>query len=316
MLELSKRLFSLISSNDIDTKKYYRLERRVTNLIHRHIFRPNEAISDDTIIAPDGHAIPIRIFYPKTRAHSSILLFFHGGGWVTGSLDSYEKVCLHMAAQTACIVISVEYRLAPENKYPAAPNDCFYAAKLLYNNAKRLGFCKEDIVLIGDSAGGNLSAVVSLMARDQKLPFPSKQILLYPATDSDHSKNSPYPSVHENGHDYVLTNKRINDYIELYRRDEKDMQDPYFAPMHARDLSGQPDTLIITAEFDPLRDEGEAYGKRLKNAGSRVEIHRIGDALHGFISSSIMFSKQIAETYEHINQFLKKESLQNNNEKK
>lgn len=312
MLELSKRFLKFISVNEIDTKKYYHIERTFTNLIHRRYFlRPNEQISDDTITAPEGHTIPVRIFYPTAQTGNFLLLFFHGGGWVTGDLDSYEKVCLYMAEQTGCIVVSVDYRLAPENKFPAAPNDCFFVTDLLHKNAKKLGFRPDHIALIGDSAGGNLAAVVSLMARDRGRSFPAKQILLYPATDSDHSEHSPYPSVHENGESYVLTNRRINDFIDLYRRDAQDMTDPYFAPLYATDYAHQPDTLIITAEFDPLRDEGVAYGECLRKAENHVEMHCISDALHGFISNRLLFPKAVAETYQYINQFLQKEPDEN-----
>lgn len=313
MLELSKRFLKLISINEIDTKKYYRIERKFINLIHRYRFlRPHDRISNDVLDAPDGHIIPIRIFYPEARTKSFLLIFFHGGGWVTGDLDSYEKVCLHMAEETGCIVVSVEYRLAPENKFPAAPNDCFFVTELLHKNARKLGFKSNELVLVGDSAGGNLAAVVSLMARDQGKAFPAKQILFYPATDSDHGPDSPYPSVHENGESYVLTNRRIHDFIDLYRRDAHDMTDPYFAPIHAEDMSHQPDTLIITAEFDPLRDEGVAYGKRLQAAGNRVDVHCIEDALHGFLSNRLLFSKPVAQSYQYINQFLQKESDEKN----
>ena len=306
MLEISKRILKLISTPDIDSKKNYRLERRIINLAHRHILRPGEHVVDDKIDAKD-HSIPVRIFYPKNDSEKpGLLIFFHGGGWVTGSLDSYEKVCFDMAEYTGRLVLSVDYRLAPEHKFPAAPDDCFLVTQKIFENAHRLGIHPMDIALIGDSAGGNLAAVVSLMARDQGAKSPPKQILLYPATDSNHSSTSPYPSVHENGTDYILTNKRVNDYIDLYRRNDEDLSNPYLAPIYAKDLSQQPETLIITAEFDPLRDEGELYGKRLIEAGNYAEILRVSDALHGFFSNSIMFGNQILLAYETINRFLQK----------
>ena len=146
------------------------------------------------------------------------------------------------------------------------------------------GHLPEDIVLVGDSAGGNLAAVVSLMGRDRGVFQVKRQILLYPATYNDHSpETSPFESIRENGQDYILTSKRLCEYWELYLSPD-DWYDPYAAPLLEKDLTGQPDTLIITAEHDPLRDEGEAYGKALAEAGNRVVINRLEGAIHGFIS--------------------------------
>lgn len=161
----------------------------------------------------------------------------------------------------------------------------------------------DQITLIGDSAGGNLAAVVSLMARDRGEFFPRQQILLYPATNNDHTENSPFESVRTNGKGYLLTSKRMVDYMALYRSSDEDLQNPYYAPILCSDLSDQPRTLIITAEFDPLRDEGEAYGEKLREFGNDVEIHRIHDALHGFMSLSPGF-KPVKRTYRYINDFL------------
>ena len=158
--------------------------------------------------------------------------------------------------------------------------------------------------MIGDSAGGNLAAAVSLMARDRGEFLPSCQILIYPATGNDHSEHSPFPSVRENGTDYLLTTKRVRDYMELYRSSEADLENPYYAPLVAKDLSNQPDTLIITAEYCPLRDEGEAYGKALELAGNRVKVFRMPDALHGYFSLPVRFS-QVKKTYGLINDFLR-----------
>jgi acetyl esterase/lipase len=141
------------------------------------------------------------------------------------------------------------------------------------------------------------------MARDRGEFLPSKQILLYPSTASDHGEHSPYPSIAENGTDYLLTAKRINDYMELYISSKEDLQNPYLAPILSKDLSGQPKTLIITAEYDPLRDEAEAYGRRLYEAGNYVEAYRMKNALHGFISLPKRFV-HVKRSYELINRFL------------
>ena len=159
--------------------------------------------------------------------------------------------------------------------------------------------------LIGDSAGGNLAAAVSLMARDRGEFLPQKQILLYPSTYNDHTEHSPYESIRTNGKDYFLTSKRIRDYMELYISKPEDFYNPYFAPLLSKDLSNQPNTLIITAEYDPLRDEGEDYGERLKEFGNRVKNIRMKDSLHGFITLPPVF-QQVRTAYEQIADFLKK----------
>jgi len=145
--------------------------------------------------------------------------------------------------------------------------------------------------------------VVSLMARDRGEFLPTKQILLYPSVGSDHSMNSPYPSVLENGSDYLLTTKRINDFMDLYISCDEDRMDPYLAPILAKDLTNQPETLIITAHYDPLRDEGELYGKKLHDFNNVVEVYRMNDALHGFISLPKHFV-HVKKTYELMNRFL------------
>ena len=164
----------------------------------------------------------------------------------------------------------------------------------------------EDITLIGDSAGGNLAAALSIMARDRGEFMPKRQILIYPAVNNDYSEKSLFSSVRENGQDYLLTAGKLKDYINLYAGSEEDKLNPYFAPILEKDLSGQPDTLILTSEFDPLRDEGEAYGRRLAEAGNRVEVHRIKDALHGYFALGIR-SLHVQESFEYINHFLEGE---------
>lgn len=235
-------------------------------------------------LVPNGdHDVPVRIFSPDLGPlDHSVLLFFHGGGWVTGSIDDYNGLCASLAKATGQIVASVDYRLAPEYKFPEGLNDCYAVAQSLFKTPNILRVEPEQITLIGDSAGGNLAAAVSLMARDRGEFFPKRQILIYPATQSDHSEQSPFNSVRENGTDYLLTSKRVAEYMQLYMSVPEDLKNPYLAPLLANDLSRQPDTLVITAEFDPLRDEGEAYAKALALASNRVVLHRIPDALHGF----------------------------------
>lgn len=293
---------SALSYPDLKTQKSYKLQRAFINLTHKHYARPLYYTWDHKLSAGD-HDIPIRVFQPELAGQFPILIFFHGGGWVTGNIDSYDKVCANLAKHTAHTVVSVDYRLAPEHKFPAGLMDCYLAVQEIIEYAPALGGSGDDITLIGDSAGGNLAAAVSLMARDRGDRMAKRQILFYPAVYNDHTEHSPFPSVKENGTGYLLTSKRVSDFMALYKSGEEDLQNPYFAPYLAKDLSNQPDTLIVTAEYDPLRDEGEAYGKRLREAGNRVEIVRLRDALHGFLSLGPRYA-HVRQSYFTINRFL------------
>ena len=268
----------------------------------------------DTKVYNGNHEVPIRLYFPSEEAMSGepvegekypVLLFFHGGGWVTESVENYDRVCSRMAQSTGHIVMSVEYRLAPEYRFPIPLEDCYEAAKALYTGRLVLPAAPDRITIIGDSAGGNLAAAVCLKARDTGDFAPKKQILIYPAVSNCYTKKSPYKSVQENGQDYLLTAVKMEDYLKLYESSTEDRQNPYFAPILAKDLSHMPETLILTAEFDPLRDEGEEYGKRLKKANNYVEIHRIPDALHGYFALGIRFL-HVQESFEIMNCFLNK----------
>lgn len=289
----------------IDLKKNYRLHRRIILAAHPYIKNLYNLL--DKKIISEGREIPVRIFKPDKSAGFKVLLFFHGGGWVTGNIDSYSHICANMANRIGYPVVSVDYRLAPEHPFPAGADDCYYVTKEIVTNHSLFKQRPEEVILIGDSAGGNLAAVVSLMARDRGEFLLSKQILLYPSTYHDHSENSPFPSVHENGTGYLLTSKRICDYMDLYVPKEEDRYNPYVAPLLSKDLSNQPDTLIITAEYDPLRDEGEAYGMRLQQFGNTVKTERLQGALHGFLSLP-MNSVYVMNCYDIINRFLHEET--------
>lgn len=289
-----------------DIKKDYERERQAETLAARIAKLPlaKEYTLLDLEINAADHDVPVRVFSPRPRLDAvlPVLLYFHGGGWVTGNIDTYSTVCASLAQATGRMIVSVDYRLAPEHRFPNGFNDCRAVYKKLCAEGL-LGTKPEDITLIGDSAGGNLAAAVSLMVRDTGGFVPKKQILLYPALFNDHSPSSPFKSIVENGTDYVLTAKRVSDMMDLYQSSEEDLQNPYFAPLVAADFSNQPQTLIITAEFDPLRDEGEYYGEKLREAGNKVHVFRMADALHGFISLPPRFS-HVKKAYSLINQFL------------
>lgn len=291
-----------LTYSEPDLKKNYKLYRAVNNTVVtpvKLIYKMN-----DYKIHLHGAEIPVRIFTPKEQRSSEAFLFFHGGGWVTGNIDSYTKPCASLADATGRRVLSVDYRLAPEHPFPCGLNDCYQAARTIFKNSGEFQLKPEDIILMGDSAGGNLAACVSLLAKERGEFSVCRQILLYPATGNDHSDDSPFRSVYEYGREYLLTAKRIRDYIDLYIPREEDRNNPYFAPLLAEDVSGQPKTLIITAEYDPLRDEGEAYGKKLAGQGNQVVIHRMRDALHGFFTLPKRFV-HVRNTYQLIEDFLK-----------
>lgn len=301
MKPIRKTIVKMLSKPHLNLKKNYKVYRKIIGFFNPP--RINEYKTLDHKIMVDDREIPVRVFFPEENLLNKLLIFFHGGGWVTGDIDSYTNVCRNMANQTHHIVISVDYRLAPENPFPKGLEDCYHVTREIFKHPGILNCKSEDITLMGDSAGANLAAVVSLMGRDRDEFYPNKQILIYPATNYDHGENSPFQSVHENGTDYIMTSQRIQDYLDLYVRDDKDKLNPYVAPILSEDLINQPDTLIITAEFDPLRDEGEEYGYKLRSFGNNVEIHRVKEAIHGFFSNpiSVDFAN---EAYEKINAFL------------
>lgn len=295
----------VLSYPDINMKKRYRLSRALSDIVHYPRVSP-KAYRDCTVTADDGFEIPLRVFFPKNRRSDEVILFFHGGGWVIGNVENYTNTCAVMADKTGRRVVSADYRLAPEHKFPRAPEDCYCAARALYTGALDEfldGRC-GDIIPAGDSAGGNLAAVLALMAAERGEFCVKKQMLFYPATYHDHSDSSPFPSIRENGTGYVLTSKRVCDYMDLYLPDKAKRIDPHFAPFLEKQPHDKPRTLIITAEYDPLRDEGEAYGAKLKRYGNDVTVRRISNALHGFLSLPPRFF-HVIKAYDIINAFLK-----------
>lgn len=290
-------------SNIFDVKKTFKAYRALDNLLSR-TYKASEdyEIFNDFVDSKDGYKVPVRMFLPKDKDFTYTFLFFHGGGWVTGNIDSYDRVCVDMVKNTGQRVISVDYRLAPEHPFPTGLYDCYAVIKEVYKSEK-IDSNFHKVVLIGDSAGGNLAAAVSMMLRDNDECIPYNQILIYPAVYNNHTESSPFLSIRENGSDYLLTSKRICEYTELYIQDEKHWQSPYFAPLLADNFENQPRTLIITAEFCPLRDEGEYYGEKLKENGVDTTVVRVLDGLHGFFSLPDRFD-QVKAAYKAINTFL------------
>lgn len=305
----AKKILKALSFEEIDVEKSRQLAD-LKRLDPMKIFYRTV----DTRIYNGDHLVPVRLFFPDEKTFQEeqvangmrVMLFLHGGGWSTEHVDNYERICARLANATGHIVAAIEYRLAPEHKFPTGLEDCYAVAKAMYEKEFLLNVNSEDITLIGDSAGGNLAAALSLMARDRGEFLPRRQILIYPATNNDYSENSSFDSVRENGTDYLLTAGKLRDYLDFYAGKEEDRMNPYFAPILEENLQNQPDTLVITAEYDPLRDEGEAYGRKLEAAGNRIEIYRIKNALHGFFALGIK-SNHVQESFDIINNFLRRE---------
>ncbi|MDN5586355.1 MAG: alpha/beta hydrolase [Brevibacterium sp.] len=304
MNRLSRAVLRLFAAPRLNMREDYEKVRRMQRRLAALLMPPYRTSRWQPLSGDDTH-VPVRIFQPKEKRREDVLVFFHGGGWVTGDIETYTPACARMADLTGCAVASVNYRLAPEHPFPAGLEDCYGVARLLLDEPHLVGAADADqIILVGDSAGGNLAAVISLLLRERGHRPPNRQILLYPVTHWDHDpKTSPFASVRSHGGDYRLTNAEVEDYFDLYVPDRQQRRNPLVAPLLAADLSGQPATLVITAELDLLCDEGEAYGRALDDAGNAVRIHRVPGALHGFISLP-RFSQSVQEAYEVINAFL------------
>lgn len=284
MNTLKRFALKLLSSPTINMHESYKFVRQLQKVFVTPSKSRFQYLDQKIYSADQSHEIPIRIFRPKKLMSSDIILFFHGGGWVLGNIDTYTKDCRRLADQMGRIVLAVDYLKAPENPYPAGFEDCYHVAQLLLSRPDLTGIKgARNIIIVGNSAGGNLAAAVSLRLRNEGKPLPSKQILINPVTYWRHDEASPFKSVEENGYDYGLTAKKMQEYMGMYEPDEVKRQNPYIAPLMTEDFSNQPDTLVISSEFDPLRDEGEVYGYMLLEAGNQVEIMRAKDTVHNFL---------------------------------
>jgi acetyl esterase len=235
---------------------------------------------EDIIVSTADGPLTVRLYAPASSEPLPALVFFHGGGWVIGSVDGSDATCRALANRAGCAVISVEYRLAPEHKYPAAADDCYAATQWVVENAAALGIDPARVAVGGVSAGGNLAAVVAQMVRDRGGPALAFQLLVVPVTSYDLST----PSYSENAEGYGLSRASMVWFWNHYLRDAADANDPYAAPLRAASLAGLPPALVQTAEYDPLRDEGAAYAGRLADAGVEVEYTCHAGMVHGFFS--------------------------------
>lgn len=242
--------------------------------------RPISSVEDHVIETSDA-ALPARLYRPDAPASQSlpILIYFHGGGWSFGSIETHDHICRWLCAESEMLVLSVDYRLGPEHKFPAAVIDAIAATQWAADNVGALGADPAKLCIGGDSAGGNLAAVTTLHARDSGGPAIAFQLLIYPATDMSMS----FPSHTAFGDGLRLTRPLMVWSVSNYLRDGNDIIDPRASPLLAKNHKALPPALIITAAFDPLRDEGKAYAEKLSGAGAAVQYVCVDGVIHGFI---------------------------------
>lgn len=241
-------------------------------------------VEDRTIPGPAGD-MPVRIYTPDRESNDAIeyplLVYFHGGGWVLGNLDTHDSLCRSLANSAGCVVVSVDYRLAPENRFPAAVEDAYGAVCWASENAHLLNGDASRLLVGGDSAGGNLAAVSCLMAKERGGPDVVHQLLLYPVLDLSSFNKASY-QVHGEG--YLLTAQSMVYYRDQYLRNEGDRKNPYASPLLADDLSGLPPATVVAAELDVLTDEGKAYADRLNGAGVPATYWCYDQMIHPFLN--------------------------------
>ncbi len=256
-------------------------------------------VYDREIPVRDGASIPIRIYKPSQSRNLPMIVFYHGGGFVSRSIDSHDKVCRRIAKLNEAMLVSVGYRLAPEFKFPTPVYDCYDATSWVAEQAHQLGGDASRLVVMGDSAGGNLATVISILSRKLNGPKIKYQVLIYPTTDA----RLNHPSIKKYGKGYLLTKDMIDWFVNHYKRTEEDRLDPMMSPLLETDLSNLPPSFISTAQYDPLKDEGAAYAQRLLEAGNEVIYKEYPGVIHGFINMPKM-TKQTLYLHEDIKQTL------------
>ena len=258
-------------------------------------------IEDGSLPGPSGQ-IPFRRYSPAPDRKLPSLLYLHGGGWVVGDLDTHDSVCRALARRTECVVLALDYRLAPENRCPAAVEDAWAGLEWLHHHARQVGADPDRIAVGGDSAGGNLAAVLSLRARDRGGPRIAAQVLIYPVTDCDFNTTS----YREAATGYGLTSVSMAWYWDQYVAEPERRVHPDASPMRARDHGGLAPALIITCELDPLASEGIAYAEQLRKSGVKVEhVHELG-MIHGYIRMAGVTSRT-RKSWDECASFLRRE---------
>lgn len=263
---------------------------------------PIAKVENRTIPGPAGE-IPVRVYTPEGSGPFPVLVYYHGGGFVLCDLDTHDGTCRSLANGAGVVVLSVDYRLAPEHKFPAGAEDCYAALSWAAANAGELNGDATRLAVAGDSAGGNLGAVAALMARDRGGPALRFQLLVYPVTNHDFDTDS----YRENADGYFLSAEMMQWFWRHYLAEPAHGAEPYASPLRADDLTNLPPSLCITAEYDPLRDEGEAYAEKLRDAGNQVTLTRYDGMIHGFFGMDAILDQArhaIAEANEALRKAL------------
>ncbi|TBL76562.1 alpha/beta hydrolase [Paenibacillus thalictri] len=237
---------------------------------------------EDTIVSTPDAEIPVRIYTPDNREVYPLLIYFHGGAFFSGNLESHDEIIRPICMESGYKVIAVDYRLAPEYPFPVPLEDCYNVTKWAAEHREELQWDGQNLALAGDSAGGNLVAAVTYMARDRKEFAVTKQVLFYPSLDLDFTEFR-YPSLIENGKGYFVESDQIAEHNSFYLLGGADTHHPLVSPLREHNLEHLPAALVITAEFDPFRDEGELFAAKLKQSGVQVELKRYEGATHGFL---------------------------------
>lgn len=261
-------------------------------------------VRDLSAPGPDGNSVAVRVYRPSADDQLPVLMYFHGGGHVIGDIEVADKPCRQLANVTGCVVVSVEYRLAPEHRAPAGAEDCYAATQWAAANGPLIGADPARLGVSGDSAGGGIAASVALMARDRGGPALDLQVLIYPMADLS---DFPYPSRVDNAEGYLLTSRALGWFATQFLDKADDIANPYVSPASATDLAGLPRAVVVTAGYDPLRDEGNAYAARLSAAGVPVLHLENPSMIHGFIwmagvvdHARVVFDQIGAYTREHL----------------
>lgn len=257
-------------------------------------------VEDREIEMRDGVKIPIRIYQPTKSEGLPIISFMHGGGFVLRNIITHDKACRRIAKHCEAVVVSIGYRLAPEAKFPIPSNDCYDATLWVAENADSIGGDPNQLIVMGDSAGGNLATVTAIQAREIGTPKIAKQVLIYPTTDA----RLDHPSIEEFAEGYFLTKELMQWFLDHYKSKPADIYDPLMSPLLHPDLSNLPPAFITTAGLDPLKDEGRAYADLLQKAGNEMEYKDYPEVIHGFLNMPRIM-KESEEMVKDIGRFVK-----------
>lgn len=288
--EVAKYLKIVRSRPPVYRLSIEQLRKDIEGLREHYPPEPVKRVENISIPGPAGD-IPARVYIPEGKGPFPLVVYYHGGGWCIGSLDSHDNICTALANRIPSIVLSVGYRLAPEDPFPAAIDDSYAALQFAARSAARLNADPDRIAVMGDSAGGNLAAAVAIKSGEENGPRIAFQALIYPATNLSRLTTESYRLF---GNGYDLDRELIDIFMAYYIPDKRDRTDPRASPALAKDLKGLPRTLVITAEFDPLRDDGKEFADKLGRAGVQVKYSCYKGVIHGFLSFTTFHSAQRA----------------------